>query len=119
WHGFLLDDVPVAKQTTRIRKGAARKRAAVTHEVDTPPNESLNGPMPATPSNSPNSQHAQGPSRRAPRAPRTLTATLLFAAVIAVAVNLRAGISSVGPVLEETIAAFGVSPAWAGAITAM
>ena len=53
------------------------------------------------------------------RAPRTLTATLLFAAVIAVAVNLRAGISSVGPVLEETLAAFGASPAWAGVITAM
>ena len=53
------------------------------------------------------------------RAPSTLTATLLFAAVIAVAVNLRAGISSVGPVLEETLAAFGASPAWAGAITAM
>ena len=81
--------------------------------------------MPATPSNSPNSQHAQGPSRRSRnhvgtnRAPRTLAAAALFAAVIAIAVNLRAGISSVGPVLEETLAAFGAGAQYAGLITAM
>lgn len=56
---------------------------------------------------------------RAARTGVALPAALLFAAVIAVAVNLRAGISSVGPVLEETLAAFGASPAWAGVITAM
>ena len=61
-------------------------------------------------------------ARPTPKRPGTaalLSTPLLFAAVIAVAVNLRAGISSVGPVLEETLAAFGASPAWAGVITAM
>ncbi|QGS35051.1 MFS transporter [Corynebacterium xerosis] len=58
-------------------------------------------------------------THRAARTGVALPAALLFAAVIAVAVNLRAGISSVGPVLEETLAAFGASPAWAGVITAM
>ncbi|PMC61715.1 MFS transporter [Corynebacterium xerosis] len=58
-------------------------------------------------------------THRAARTGAALPAAMLFAAVIAVAVNLRAGISSVGPVLEETLAAFGASPAWAGVITAM
>ena len=48
-----------------------------------------------------------------------LSSALLFVAVIAVAVNLRSGISSVGPVLEETLAAFGADASYAGAITAM
>ena len=50
---------------------------------------------------------------------RTLPAALLFLAVIAIGVNLRAGISSVGPVLEETLAAFGAGPSSAGLVTAM
>ncbi|MFL0446588.1 MFS transporter [Corynebacterium xerosis] len=58
-------------------------------------------------------------AHRAARSGVALPAALLFAAVIAVAVNLRAGISSVGPVLEETLAAFGANPSWAGVITAM
>ena len=48
-----------------------------------------------------------------------LSSALLFVAVIAVAVNLRSGISSVGPVLEETLAAFGADASYAGAITAI
>ena len=62
------------------------------------------------------------PMRPTPKRPGTaalLSAPLLFAAVIAVAVNLRAGISSVGPVLEETLAAFGAGASQAGLITAM
>ena len=58
-------------------------------------------------------------THRVARTGAALPVALLFAAVITVAVNLRAGISSVGPVLEETLAAFGASPAWAGVITAM
>lgn len=58
-------------------------------------------------------------THRAARTGAALPVALLFAAVITVAVNLRAGISSVGPVLEETLAAFGASPTWAGVITAM
>src|SRR5690606_35060653 len=46
-------------------------------------------------------------------------AAALFAAVIAIGINLRAGISSVGPVLEETLAAFGAGAQYAGLITAM
>ena len=81
--------------------------------------------MSATPPTPPSSQHSPRPPRRsrnhagASRAPRTLTAAALFAAVIAIAVNLRAGISSVGPVLEETLAAFGAGAQYAGLITAM
>ncbi|WP_084082667.1 MFS transporter [Corynebacterium freneyi] len=62
------------------------------------------------------------PKRPTPKRPGTaalLSTPLLFAAVIAVAVNLRAGISSVGPVLEETLAAFGAGASQAGLITAM
>lgn len=68
--------------------------------------ESRPTPPPATP-----------PPATPPR--RTLPAALLFLAVIAVAVNLRAGISSVGPVLQEALSAFGASAAFAGLITAM
>lgn len=62
------------------------------------------------------------PKQPTPKRPGTaslLSAPLLFAAVVAVAVNLRAGISSVGPVLEETLAAFGAGASQAGLITAM
>ena len=85
--------------------------------------------MPATPPNLPSSPHSEGPSRRSgagtgdnpatSRAPRTLAAAALFAAVIVIGINLRAGISSVGPVLEETLAAFGAGAQYAGLITAM
>jgi len=80
---------------------------------------------PPTPPTPPNTPHSPRPSRRprehadTSRAPRTLAAAALFAAVIAIAVNLRAGISSVGPVLEETLAAFGAGAQYAGLITAM
>lgn len=53
------------------------------------------------------------------RVPASVSAPFLFLAVVAVAVNLRAGISSVGPVLEETLAAFGADASSAGLITAM
>ena len=59
------------------------------------------------------------PTSKRPGTAALLTPPLLFAAVIAVAVNLRAGISSVGPVLEETLAAFGAGASQAGLITAM
>ena len=48
-----------------------------------------------------------------------LSAPLLFAAVVAGAINLRAGIASVGPVLEEALASFGAGASQAGLITAM
>lgn len=59
------------------------------------------------------------PTPKSPVPAALLSTPLLFAAVIAVAVNLRAGISSVGPVLEETLAAFGAGASQAGLITAM
>ncbi|MDK8794274.1 MFS transporter [Corynebacterium sp. MSK041] len=62
------------------------------------------------------SQHS---NPKGPGAAALLSAPLLFLAVIAVAINLRAGISSVGPVLEETLAAFGAGASQAGLITAM
>ncbi|MFD5867520.1 MFS transporter [Corynebacterium sp. NPDC060344] len=70
--------------------------------------------MPATPPNP-----SRPTSSRTPRAPRTLAAAALFAAVIAIGINLRAGISSVGPVLEEILTAFGAGARYAGLITAM
>ena len=69
-----------------------------------------NGQMAST------SQHS---NPKGPGAAALLSAPLLFLAVIAVAINLRAGISSVGPVLEETLAAFGAGASQAGLITAM
>ena len=62
---------------------------------------------------------SQRPTRKGPGKAVQLSAPLLFAAVVAVAINLRAGISSVGPVLEETLAAFGAGASQAGLITAM
>ena len=62
---------------------------------------------------------SQHPNQKGPGAAALLSAPLLFLAVIAVAINLRAGISSVGPVLEETLAAFGAGASQAGLITAM
>ena len=64
-------------------------------------------------------QTSDHPNQQGPGAAALLSAPLLFIAVIAVAINLRAGISSVGPVLEETLAAFGAGASQAGLITAM
>ena len=64
-------------------------------------------------------QTSDHPNQKGPGAAALLSAPLLFIAVIAVAINLRAGISSVGPVLEETLAAFGAGASQAGLITAM
>ncbi|GAB3939178.1 MFS transporter [Corynebacterium tapiri] len=48
-----------------------------------------------------------------------LPAGVAFAAVIVAALNLRAGIASVGPVLGDVLAAFGAAGGLAGVITAM
>lgn len=61
----------------------------------------------------------KNPSPKRPSKAALISAPLLFAAVIAFAINLRAGIASVGPVLEETLAAFGAGASQAGLITAM
>lgn len=50
---------------------------------------------------------------------KRLPYALLLLAVAAAAVNLRAGIASLGPVLDDVLAAFGASSSLAGAITAM
>lgn len=61
-----------------------------------------------------------GPRRpRSPRSPRAIPVGLAFLAVVAMGVNLRAGIASVGPVLEETLSALGAGPSHAGLVTAM
>ena len=62
---------------------------------------------------------SERPASRCRQQRRCAAAPLLFAAVVVVAINLRAGISSVGPVLEETLAAFGAGASQAGLITAM
>lgn len=62
-------------------------------------------------------QHDPAPTPQ--RRTATLGAGFLILAVVVLAVNLRSGISSVGPVLEETLAAFGADASYAGAITAM
>ncbi|MDO5512636.1 MFS transporter [Corynebacterium sp.] len=53
------------------------------------------------------------------RPAQALSALLLFAAVIVAAVNLRSGISSLGAVLADALAAFGVGGSLAGIITAI
>lgn len=50
---------------------------------------------------------------------RGVPALLAFVAVFLAAINLRAGIASLGPVLAEVLDAFGASGGMAGAITAM
>ncbi|WP_295627462.1 MFS transporter [uncultured Corynebacterium sp.] len=58
-------------------------------------------------------------SARSSHVRATLPAALLFLAVVAVSINLRAGIASVGPVLEETLAAFDADASVAGLLTSM
>lgn len=50
---------------------------------------------------------------------RVLPVALIFVAVFLAALNLRAGIAAVGPVLGDVLADFGASGALAGLITAM
>ena len=50
---------------------------------------------------------------------RGVPVLLAFIAVFIAAVNLRAGIASLGPVLSDVLAAFGASGGMAGAVTAM
>ena len=50
---------------------------------------------------------------------RGVPVLLAFIAVFIAAVNLRAGIASLGPVLSDVLAAFGAGGSMAGAITAM
>lgn len=50
---------------------------------------------------------------------RSIAAALAFAVVTLTALNLRAGIASVAPVLGDISAAFGVGPAIAGTLTAL
>jgi CP family cyanate transporter-like MFS transporter len=50
---------------------------------------------------------------------RSIPVTLAVIVVAAAAVNLRAGIASLGPVLDDVLDAFGASGSLAGAITAM
>jgi CP family cyanate transporter-like MFS transporter len=50
---------------------------------------------------------------------RAVPVLLAFVAVFVAAVNLRAGIASLGPVLSEVLAAFGASGGMAGAVTAL
>lgn len=50
---------------------------------------------------------------------RSVPVLLAFIAVFIAAVNLRAGIASLGPVLSDVLAAFGAGGSMAGAITAM
>ena len=50
---------------------------------------------------------------------RTVPVLLAFIAVFIAAVNLRAGIASLGPVLSDVLAAFGASGGMAGAVTAL
>ena len=50
---------------------------------------------------------------------RGVPVLLTFIAVFIAAVNLRAGIASLGPVLSDVLAAFGAGGSMAGAITAM
>lgn len=50
---------------------------------------------------------------------RSLPVALLFLAVATAALNLRAGIASVGSVLDEVLTAFGASGSYAGLITAL
>ncbi|AGF71902.1 MFS transporter [Corynebacterium halotolerans] len=53
------------------------------------------------------------------RIPRVIPALLAFVAVFVAAINLRAGIASVGPVLSDVLAAFDASGSLAGLVTAM
>ena len=50
---------------------------------------------------------------------RTVPVLLAFVAVFVAAVNLRAGIASLGPVLADVLAAFGAGGGMAGAVTAL
>lgn len=50
---------------------------------------------------------------------RAIPASLAFLAVFSAALNLRAGIASLGPVLADTLGALGASGTWAGVLTAM
>ena len=50
---------------------------------------------------------------------RTVPVVLAFVAVFVAAVNLRAGIASLGPVLADVLAAFGAGGGMAGAVTAL
>ena len=50
---------------------------------------------------------------------RTVPVLLAFIAVFIAAVNLRAGIASLGPVLSDVLAAFGAGGEMAGAVTAL
>lgn len=56
---------------------------------------------------------------RTSRIPAALPVGLLFAGVLAAAVNLRAGISSLGPVLADVLSALHMPSSLAGLITAM
>lgn len=53
------------------------------------------------------------------RMPRTVPVLLAFVAVFVAAINLRAGIASLGAVLGDVLAAFGASGSLAGLVTAM
>lgn len=53
------------------------------------------------------------------RSTQVMSALLLFAAVFVAAFNLRSGISSLGAVLADALAAFGVGGSLAGVITAI
>ena len=53
------------------------------------------------------------------RSTQVMSALLLFTAVFVAAVNLRSGISSLGAVLADALAAFGVGGSLAGVITAI
>ncbi|WKD58020.1 Inner membrane transport protein YeaN [Corynebacterium capitovis DSM 44611] len=50
---------------------------------------------------------------------RALPITLLFAAVVSAAINLRAGVASVGPVLDQVIAFYGAPASIGGVITSL
>ena len=54
-----------------------------------------------------------------PRKSVAIPVGLAFVAVVVAAVNLRAGIASLGPVLSDVLSAFGASGSLAGLITAM
>jgi MFS transporter, CP family, cyanate transporter len=53
------------------------------------------------------------------RAPRAVPVLLAFVAVLVAAVNLRAGIASLGPVLGDVVEAFGAGGWLAGVVTAI
>ena len=92
-----------------MRFFASRDRQDATRAVDAPPPAGA-GPDGTT---------AAGEPARTRRTLGTVSVLLAFIAVFAAAINLRAGIASLGPVLGDVLDAFGAASWLAGVVTAI